>query len=160
MKNTKVFKALKKKPYYGIAGAIIIFTLPIVLSVFSPDGISSWFSMIGFKPINFTFSILLSLVFGSFVSLYYYNKSLPNCCQVGTAKAGFIGGTGGALLGKCPACFSVMALILPAFGIGSALSVTLFFAKWAWAIMAISMILIFYSIYRLEGFKADGVIVN
>ena len=150
----KVFAAWKNKFLYGSLAAIAIFVIPILVSLLVPGGIENWKIMIAAKPANLITAVLLSLTFGSFFALYVYSKSItPACCSVGNTRVGFIGGTGGALLGKCPACFSVLAFILPALGIGSALSVTVFFARWAWVIMLASILFIIFSIYRMDGFK-------
>ena len=150
----KILVAWKKKFFNGILAAIAIFTVPILVSLLAPGGIENWVIMIGERPLNLLTAILLSATFGTFFAVYSYSKSItPACCTVGNTRIGFIGGTGGALLGKCPACFSLLAFILPALGIGSALSVTIFFARYAWIIMLASIFFIFYSIYRMDGFN-------
>ena len=144
--------ALKRKPYHFALGSLAIFFIPALLSIPVPGGLASWVTTVIENPLNLASSIGLSLLFGSFVSLFAYTRSLPECCQLGS-KSGFAGGVFAALLGKCPACFSVFALILPAVGIGSSLSISIFLAHWAWAFMVLAAVLITHSIYRLEGFS-------
>lgn len=151
----KILAAWKSKTFYGIIATIAVFVMPILISLFAPGGIENWVVMIAQKPGNLITAILFSLTFGSFVALYAYNKAnAPACCSVKSSSFGFVGGVGGALLGKCPACFSLLAFILPAFGIGSSLSVTVFFGRYAWAIMLISIVFVVYSIYRMQGFHS------
>lgn len=152
----RLIDAIKAKPLHLILSAAIIFTFPIALGLITPDGVQGWWVTLTASYYNMVSSITLSLVFGAFVSLFVYNRSLPSCCSLtiyNSGKAGFAGGIGGALLGKCPACFSVIALVLPAFGIGSSLGITLFLANWAWAFMLAAIFLMIFSIYKLQGFK-------
>jgi len=150
----RILAAWKSKTFYGILAAIGVFTVPILVTLFAPGGIENWIIMIGQKPENLITAIFFSLTFGSFVALYTYNKATaPACCKAKTTNLGLFGGVTGALLGKCPACFSILAFILPALGIGSTLSVTVFFGRYAWAIMLASIMFIIYSIYKMEGFK-------
>jgi len=149
----KILLAWKKKPLQGLLAIITIATIPVLLSAIFLGQIDNWKTIILTKPVNLIMAIILTLTFGTFVALYYYNKAFaPACCAAPGSKAGFAGGATGALIGKCPACFSLFAFILPALGIGSALSVTLFFARWAWLIMLTSTLFVVYSIYKMEGF--------
>ena len=148
-----IIRAIRQKPYHMILGTLGIFLAPVLIALLVPGGLYAWQVTVLEQPGNLAVSILLSVFFGSFLALYAYNRSLPACCTVNASKTGFVGGIGAAFLGKCPACFSALALILPAFGIGSSLSITLFMAQWAWLVMLLAVLLIAHGIYRLEGFS-------
>lgn len=147
-----IVTAIKRKPIHFAIGTIGIFIAPALIGLLIPGGLNAWIATVIEQPLNLASSIGLSALFGGFVAVYAYTRSLPECCTVGS-KSGFAGGVFAALLGKCPACFSVFALILPVIGIGSSLSITIFLAHWAWAFMVIAAGLIAHSIYRLEGFS-------
>ena len=147
-----LIRAVQRKPVHFILGAIGIFVAPALIGLLIPGGLNAWVATVLEQPVNLASSIGLSVLFGSFVALYAYARSLPECCTIGS-KSGFAGGVFAAFLGKCPACFSVFALALPAIGIGSSLSITIFLAHWAWAFMLLATGLIAHSIYRLDGFS-------
>jgi hypothetical protein len=144
--------AITKRPIHFLIGTVAIFLAPALLSLIVPGGANAWVATVIEQPLNLASSIGLSLLFGSFVALYAYTRSLPECCAIGT-RSGFAGGVFAAFLGKCPACFSVFALILPAIGIGSSLSISIFLSHWAWAFMLIAAALIARSIHTLKGFS-------
>ena len=143
--------AIMRKPVHFLIASLALFLTPALIALLVPGGFQGWVLTVLESPVNLASSIALSLLFGSFVALFAYSRSLPECCT--TSKSGFAGGIFAALLGKCPACFSAFALILPAIGIGSSLSITIFLAHWAWVFMLIAALLIAHSIYRLEGFS-------
>lgn len=91
--------------------------------------------------------VIMSLLSGVYVGIFVYNKTVTTTCPVGVStKLGFFGSFGGILLGACPACIPVLAFILP-------LSVTLFLGFWSWVFMLIAVVIILFSIYKMNGFK-------
>ncbi|HEX9721829.1 MAG TPA: hypothetical protein VGA53_01050 [Candidatus Paceibacterota bacterium] len=109
-------------------------------------GVGNWLQFFYYyTPQNFLYA-LLTLLAGLYVGIYVYNKTVCTTCRVGTEKTGTAGLLGGVLLGACPACIPVLAVFLP-------LGVSVYLSRISWVFLILSIALITFLMYRMNGFK-------
>lgn len=143
-KQLLIFKVWRHKTptLWGIA---VIATVLIWPSI-PLRGFSEWMSFLYlWFPQNILY-VGMAALSGLYVSIFTYNKTVAPTCPSGGSKTGIFGSVGGILLGACPACIPVLAFVLP-------LSATLFLGFYSWVFMAIGMVVITFSIYKMNGFK-------
>ncbi|MBI4018523.1 MAG: hypothetical protein HY368_02850 [Candidatus Aenigmarchaeota archaeon] len=143
----RIVKALKEKPVHALASAIFIFLLPSLIQRLSTSlAFEIWFKTFFEKPLSGTLYLMLSLLFGAFISLYFYNRNKCIDCKKKDISAGFGGATLGFVLGICPACISFIAFLLP-------LSATILLTTYAPVFTLLSILALGFSIHKLGGFK-------
>lgn len=106
-----------------------------------------WQTLISKFPTNTLYPIFAILV-GSYAALYTYDKKVMKCCRVNATKTA-APSVLGILLGACPACIPALAFFLP-------LSITITVSYYSWIILAASIGLILFSLWRAGAFKASG----
>ena len=141
-----LFEATKEKPTIAIIAAIGMFFLtPLIQSIITPLAFDIWFTDITQKPLSSIPYVAFSVLFGMFISLYFYSKNKCIDCKPG-AKAGFGGSALGFVLGVCPACFSFIGFLLP-------LSGSIFLTTYSPLFMLVSIGIILFSVHKMGGFK-------
>ena len=143
----RIVKAIEEKPFHAVVPAVIIFFLPSLIQRLStPLAFEIWFKTLVDKPVNGTLYIILSLLFGAFISLYIYNKNKCIDCKKKDVSAGFGGATLGFVLGICPACISFIGFLLPLSGV-------IFLTTYAPIFTSLSILALIFSVHKLGGFK-------
>jgi len=143
----RIIIAFKEKPFHAIFSTIGIFLLvPIIQLVVTPLAFEIWYRTLIDRPLNSILYIIFSVMFGMLISLYIYATNKCVDCKKSEANAGFGGATLGFVLGVCPACFSLIGVVLP---LGGGILLT----QYAPAFTLLSIVIIFFSIHRLGGFK-------
>ncbi len=99
-------------------------------------------------PANILYPVLAVLE-GSYVAIYYYNKRIESCCSVNSVRTGTVGSLIGVFLGACPACIPVLGFLLP-------LSLTLTLSHLSPFLLAASIGILLFAIYRMNGFRRIG----
>jgi hypothetical protein len=154
MADIRLLAAAKDKPAAAaLAAAGMFFLLPALHLINTPLAFDIWFLDLYQKPLNSILYIAFSTLFGMFVSLYLYAKNKCLDCKPEKARTGFAGSIVGFMVGVCPACFSFMGVLLP-------LGPTIFLTSYSPIFTGISIAIVFFSIYKLGGFKrqvAQGV---
>ena len=89
---------------------------------------------------------VIAILSGEYMGLYVYNKKVAPCCSIETIKGGAAGSLVGVLLGACPACIPVIAIFLP-------LAFNVFLSRAAPIFSLISVAILLWVIYRMNGFK-------
>ena len=108
-------------------------------------GIGNWLQFFYYyTPQNILYGVL-TILSGLYAGIYVYNKKVCTTCSV-SAKAGATGMLGGVLLGACPACIPVLAFFLP-------LGVSVFLSRISWVFLILSIALMAFLIYKMNGFK-------
>ncbi|MFN3655450.1 MAG: hypothetical protein ACK4TO_09045 [Candidatus Nitrosotenuis sp.] len=149
--NIFLIQAARQKPLIALASAIGIFFLnPLIQSVNTSLALQIWFLDIVQKPLSSIPYFAFSILFGMFMSLYFFAKKSCVDCKT-NAKSG-IGGTAlGFMIGVCPACFSFIGFLLP-------LSGSLFLSSYSPLFIMVSIGIILFSIHRMGGFKVVSVV--
>lgn len=109
-------------------------------------GIGNWLAVYANTPYIFYSYPIVSFLSGIYVGLYVYNKKVAPCCSIETVKGGAVGSFVGILLGACPACIPVLAIFLP-------LAFNVFLSRIAPIFSLISIAILLWVIYRMNGFK-------
>lgn len=109
-------------------------------------GIGNWLAVYINTPYLTYLYPIIAVLSGIYVGLYVYNKKIAPCCSIETANAGFAGSLTGILLGACPACIPVIAIFLP-------LAFNIFLSRIAPIFSVISIFILLYVIYKMNGFK-------
>lgn len=144
----RVIKAFTEKPFHAIAAAAAVFFLPPVIQlVITPLAFEIWYKTLIAKPLNTMLYIAFAAAFGLLVSLYFYARNKCLDCDENAVSTGFGGAVFGFIVGVCPACFSLVAVLLP-------LSTNILITTHAPAFTALSITVVAYSIYRLGGLKS------
>lgn len=129
----------------GVLGGITFLAVLLFPSI-PLRGLGVWLeTLLGLFPTNIFYPILAFLI-GSFVSLYVYNRKVKACCSVKDAQAGASASFAGILLGACPACIPALAFFLP-------LSITVSLSYFSWVFLLISIGILIFALYRMNGFK-------
>jgi len=102
-------------------------------------------TLLGLFPTTILYPILAFLT-GSFVSLYVYNRKVKACCSLKASQTGASASVAGVLLGACPACIPALAFFLP-------LSITLTLSYFSWIFLLVSIGILVFALYRMNGFK-------
>lgn len=153
--NIILLYAVRRKLIVAIISALGIFFLtPIIQLINTPLAFEIWFLDILTKPINSLLYIIFSILFGIFISLYIYVKrDVCIDCEKKmdiegstSAKTGILGSVIGFIIGVCPACFSLIGILLP-------LSVSITLSAYSSYFTLLSIAIILLSIYRLGGFR-------
>lgn len=146
-----LIQAAKQKPLIVLASAIGIFFLnPLIQSVNTSLAFQIWFSDIVQKPFSSIVYFTFSILFGNFVSLYFFAKNICVDCKP-NAKTGMGGTAFGFIIGMCPACFSFIGFLLP-------LSGSLFLSSYSPLFILVSIGIILFSIHKMGGFKVPSVV--
>lgn len=109
-------------------------------------GIGNWMTVYANTPYLFYLYPIIAILSGIYVGLYVYNKKVEPCCSIEAVHAGFMGSLTGVFLGACPACIPVIAIFLP-------LAFNVFLSRVAPTFSAVSIIILLWVIYRMNGFK-------
>lgn len=150
MKTIRLYSAVKERPLITIVLAISIFFItPIIQSMITPLAFEIWFRQLSQKPINAVPYTAFSVLFGAFISLHLYTKKRCLDCKREHARPGFGGSVLGFMLGICPACFSFIGFLLP-------LGTSIFLTTYSPIFIAISVLIILFSIFKLGGFKKEA----
>lgn len=143
----RIITSLKENLVYALLFGVGIFFLPpLIQRINTPLAFEIWYKTIFDKPFNSFLYIVFSLLFGIFISLYIYTKNKCFDCDKRDFKLGFGGTTLGFIIGICPACFSLIAALIPLSGI-------IFLTNYSHVFTALSIIIILFSIYKIGGFK-------
>ncbi|MBI5046816.1 hypothetical protein HZC07_03735 [Candidatus Micrarchaeota archaeon] len=143
-----LLRAFKQKPVHAILAALGIFFLtPMIQLLNTPLAFEIWYNTFVANPLNAFLYILFSITFGLYISLYLDCKNKCVDCKNSAGGEGFLGALMGLVLGVCPACFSFLTVLLP-------LSGSIFLTAFAPFLTALSIVIMFYSINQLGGFKA------
>ncbi len=152
----RVLNILKNKRYLALAivsGLIMVIVFPL-LQVQATGGLQNldlWFEVI--PPLNLALVVVFSVLFGLLLSFQVYNFK-SKICSVQKKAASATGGGFAAFLGilvpACPACISIVTLILP---VSLGISVAGFFMKYSSLLLSGSIALLLLGIYLLGGFK-------
>lgn len=109
-------------------------------------GVNNWLQFFYYySPQNY-FYLILSVLSGLYVGIYVYNKKVNACCSITNEKTATTGSIIGILLGACPACIPVLAFFLP-------LSVSIILSRISLLFLILSIVIMLFSIYRMNGFK-------
>ncbi len=144
-----IIHAIRTRPIITIIASLGIFLLiPLIQSINTPLAWEIWFVDLLNKPFNATLYIMFSILFGIYITLYIYTKSI-SCCNINRKKylqSGTIGSILGFIVGVCPACFSFIAFLLP---LGASLTLT----AYSPLLTVLSIVIITFSIYKLGGLR-------
>jgi len=143
----RVIAALKDQPTYAVLSALGMLLLsPVVLLISTPLALEIWYRTLIGKPVGLGLYAVFSVLFGLFVSLFFYSRNKCFDCKKGDMETGFAGAITGFVLGVCPACFSIIGVFLP-------LVFSIFITVYAPVFTALSIGMILFSIWRLGGLK-------
>lgn len=109
-------------------------------------GIGNWMTVYANTTYLFYLYPAISILSGLYVGFYVYNKNVAPCCPVETAHTGFMGSFIGVFLGACPACIPAIAIFLP-------LAFNVFLSRVAPIFSVVSIVMLLWVIYRMNGFK-------
>jgi len=114
MITMRIITAVKEKPFHALLSAMGIFLLvPVIQSINTPLAFEIWYKTLLDRPLNSTLYIAFSVMFGMLISLYSYSKNKCIECKERDINTGFGGAALGFVLGMCPACFSLIGVLLP-----------------------------------------------
>ncbi len=139
-----IFKIWRHKLPALAALATIIFIL--LWPSIPLRGITKWLEFFYYYAPQNYFYAFLSMLSGTYVGIYVYNKKVAACCSVENVKTGATGSIAGILLGACPACIPVLAFLLP-------LSITIVLSRLSLIFLIIAILIMLFSIYHMNGFK-------
>jgi hypothetical protein len=145
--------ALRRRFLIAIISSLGIFLLtPVIQLINTPLAFEIWFLDILTKPVNSLLYIIFSILFGMFISLYMYVKRdiCIDCERVdikaSNANTGILGTVIGFIIGVCPACFSLIGVLLP-------LGVSITLSAYSSYFTLLSIAIILFSIFKLGGVK-------
>jgi len=144
MRNILIFKVWQHKSsaFAALATIILIFLWPSI----ALGSIITWLQFFYYySPQNYLYS-LLTILSGLYVGIFVYNKRVASCCYVKSARTGAAASLLGVLLGACPACIPAVAFLLP-------LSMTIVLSRVNLYFLLISIGIMFFAIYRVNGFR-------
>jgi carbon starvation protein CstA len=123
--------------------------LSIFIALFWPvlilGNLNKWIQILFYKfPTNVLYPIL-SIFIGTFIAIYVYNKKHNSHCSLESIATGISASFIGTIFGLCPACIPVLAL-LP-------LSITATLSYMSWILSLISIFLLLFVIYKMNGFE-------
>jgi len=144
MKNILIFKMWRHKlpAFAALTTAIAIFFWPAL----PLRSIANWLVIYANTPYLTFLYPAIAILSGVYIGLYVYNKKVAPCCSIETVKGGAAGSFVGVLLGACPACIPVIAIFLP-------LAFNVFLSRVAPIFSIISIAILLWVIYRMNGFK-------
>jgi hypothetical protein len=146
-----LIQATRKKPLIALASAIGIFFLnPLIQYLNTSLAFQIWFLDIVQKPLSSIPYFAFSILFGMFMSLYFFAKNSCIDCKP-HAKTGMGGTALGFMMGVCPACFSFIGFLLP-------LSGSVFLSSYSPLFVIISIGIILFSIQKMGGFREPTII--
>ncbi len=145
--------ALRRRRFVTIISSLGIFFLtPVIQLINTQLAFEIWFLDILTKPINSLLYIIFSIFFGMFISLYIYVKRdiCIDCermnIKASNANTGIFGSVIGFIIGVCPACFSLIGVLLP-------LGVSITLSTYSSYFTLLSIAIILFAIIKLGGFK-------
>ena len=144
MKNILIFKIWQHKisAVAALLTAVAVFLWPSIPLL----SVSQWLQFFyNYTPQNY-FYLLLSALAGIYFGIYVYDRKVSRCCSIKSAKIGATSSVGGVLLGACPACIPALAFFLP-------LSVSIVLSRISLVFLLISIGIMIFAIYRMNGFK-------
>jgi hypothetical protein len=152
MKSMILIKAIKEKSVLAIVLGIVMFLItPVIQSFNSTLAFEIWFRDLYQKPLNSALYILFSILFGIFMSLYFYSRK--NCIDCkrknNAARSGILGSILGFIIGVCPACFSWIGVFVQ-------LSTSIILTTYSPIFTLLSISIILCSIFKLGGFRGHG----
>jgi len=142
--NRLIFKIWQHKitALWAILAMAFVFLWPSI----PLGGLANWLQFFYFYTPQNYFYAFLSILSGLYVGIYVYNKKVAACCSIDSVKTGVAGSITGILLGACPACIPVLAFLLP-------LSITIVLSRLSVTFLVIAILIMLFSIYRMNGFK-------
>lgn len=130
------------------AVGLIVIAIVLLWPAIPLQGLDVWLRTLFSKwPTNVLYP-LFTVLLATQVALFVYDRWVAKCCRVPQTKKSTFTSVFGAVLGACPACIPVIALILP-------LSVTITIGYYSWMILSIAIALTLYSIKRSGGFQSS-----
>jgi len=145
----RIITAVKEKPFHALLSSLGIFLLvPVIQSINTTLAFEIWYKTLLDRPLNSILYIAFSVMFGMLISLYSYSKNKCIDCKKEDINAGFGGAALGFVLGICPACFSLIGVLLPLGG-------SIFLTTYAPIFTVLSITIILFSIQRLGGFRRN-----
>ena len=138
----RLIEAWRNKKSALIGFIVIIFVL--LWPSIPLRGVDVWIkTLFDLFPTNILYPIMAILV-ASYAVLYVHNRQSKTCNT--SATSGASASFAGVLLGACPACIPVLAFFLP-------LSITVTLSYYSWIFLTVSIAILFFAIYKMEGFK-------
>lgn len=155
----KILKILKNKNYLLLAISSSLFMLIIypLLQAYATGGLQNldlWLKVI--PKLNFMLVILFSILFGLLLTLQIFNLKTKICSiknKTVSASIGTFGTVLAFLAPACPACLSIVSLLIPA---ALSLSLIQFLVKFNTTVLIISNILMILGLLLLGGFKSEN----
>ncbi len=155
----RIFRALRKRGYFllAIISAVVMFFVFPLLQVQATGGLQNldlWYKVIPLQ--NLILVAVFSIIFGAFLSFQVYNFRLKTCPvenKAASATGGGVASVLGFFVPACPACISIVTLLLPA---SLGISVAGFLLKYSSLLLAASSLLLIFGIYLLGGFIREG----
>ena len=145
----RIITAVKEKPFHAILSSLGIFLLvPVIQSINTTLAFEIWYKTLLDRPLNSILYIAFSVMFGMLISLYSYSKNKCIDCKERDINTGLGGAVLGFVLGICPACFSLIGVLLPLGG-------SIFLTTYAPIFTVLSITIILFSIQRLGGFRRN-----
>lgn len=145
----RIITAVKEKPFHALLSSVGIFLLvPVIQSINTTLAFEIWYKTLLDRPLNSILYIAFSVMFGMLISLYSYSKNKCIDCKKKGINVGFGGAALGFVLGICPACFSLIGVLLPLGG-------SIFLTRYAPIFTVLSIAIILFSIQKLGGFRRN-----
>jgi hypothetical protein len=139
-------EAARQRPAVAALASVGIFlATPLIQLLNSSFALKAWYLGLVENPFNALLYVIFSVLFGFFIALYLYSKNKCIDCKP-AVRTGIGGSAIGFLIGMCPACFPILALVLP-------LSGTLFLTQYSYIFIVVSIAIILFSIYKMGGFR-------
>ena len=153
----KILQILKDKKYKAIAffsSLVMLVAYPLIQTLaVGVNNLDVWFAAT--KPLNLVLYILFSIIFGIFIALQIFNLR-QKTCTIGEKSTSVASGGVASILAilvpQCPACISIVTLLLPA---SSALALGGFFVKYNSLLISVSISLLLLGIYLIGGFRKE-----
>lgn len=144
MKDIVIFKIWRHKlpALAALITMIVVFLWPSI----PLGGITKWLEFFYYYSPQNVFYLLMAILSGLYVGIYVYNKKIAPCCSVESRKVAATGSVVGILLGACPACIPVLAFFLP-------LSISIVLSRISLLFLILSIAIMIFAIYRMNGFK-------
>lgn len=145
----RIITAFRENLFHALASSAGVFFLPPVIQLATtPLAFEIWYKTLLDRPLNTFLYIVFALAFGLLVSLYLHARNKCLDCSPSDVNTGFGGAVVGFAIGICPACFSLIGVLLP-------LSGSILLTTYSPVFTALSIALIAFSIRRLGGFKKN-----
>lgn len=105
-----------------------------------------WFKTLFSPSLQSFLYFLFAFLVGSYFALMIYDRKVKKCCQVKNIKGVIASSLLGLFAGLCPACLPILGFFLP-------LSLGLILGYYSNLILLISLILLFFFLWRAGAFR-------